>query len=44
MGLSLNLILGVPNLLLGYVYLLGNLHKNDKGVMKINAYMNEHMA
>ena len=43
-GLGLNLLAGVPDPLLNYIYLLSNLHKKGKGVMKVSAYINEHVT
>ena len=42
-GLNFNLVTDVPDSLLGYINLLGNLHKSGKRVIKINTYMNEHV-
>ena len=43
-GLSLNLVTGIPNPLLGYINLLGNLHKSGKRVIKIYTHVNKHVA
>ena len=40
-GLSLNLVMGIPDPLLNYINLLGNLYKSSKGVIKIYTYANK---
>ena len=42
-SLSLNLVTDIPNPLLSYINLLGNLHKSNKGVIK-NIYIYEYMC